>query len=376
MINAGGTGSTTVTVENSSVAGSLSLNGGTGNEAISFIGLKDSIAHDVVLSGGAGDNEISSAASFLTIGGKLAQTGGTGRDTLSILQGTVKVGGNLEFTGGSNVSTVQLTPAQLTIGGNVSLAGDGTFNVSPVGTLRVAKSFIVNGGFESDGRYVGDGSVAAMLGSIAIDTEIDSRSDIVRIAPVALLQVAGSVVVNQTSGNSTNTILADVVKIGGALTLNLDTTNDNQTDTASISANTSLAVKGDLTISSAENELDASVTSQGTLTIGGKLLLQSLAPVSLVNKFTISAVTAKIGHDLTLTAIDGDYSAILSGGDFSIGGDLHAEDQAGGGQGFAGRPPFADGEEDSSRGLPRWHVFGPYRHRRRAECGQRPLPFE
>jgi len=97
--------------------------------------------------------------------------------------------------------------------------------------------------------HIADGSLAAILGGISIDEEYKPQE--IRIAPAALLQVAGALTV--TVGYVVNpadiVIHADVIKVGGNLALTLGNQDDG-TVLPNIDATASLSVKGDLTISS------------------------------------------------------------------------------------------------------------------------------
>src|SRR5207249_3871734 len=68
--------------------------------------------------------------------------------------------------------------------------------------------------------------------------------------------------------------------------------------------------------------------SNGALTVGGKLAIASTDAGATSTISVVSAVTGKVGKDLELTAAAGIYSGNLVGGNFSIGGNLHVEDQS------------------------------------------------
>ncbi|HYF36705.1 MAG TPA: hypothetical protein VD994_15525 [Prosthecobacter sp.] len=172
-------------------AGSLSISGGTGNDAVTLEGSSVRINSHAVFNLAAGNNSLSlDQSSALSIGGSLVYGGGLNNDTITLAGPSVSIAGQLSITAGSGVNS---------------------FSSTALGSLTLG-SIAFNGGAGSD-SFMLDGTTVTVGGHATLTMGAGANST--TFSPSTSLRIGGSIAFTGTTGNDTLTVEGPVVNIGG-----------------------------------------------------------------------------------------------------------------------------------------------------------------
>jgi hypothetical protein len=328
------------TFENTAFAvptGSLTINGGTGNDTISLAGADAAFSANVFVNGGAGTDAANVTGTFDAGAGNVTVGGNSDVETISINAGGLVTTGGVALTASGNVSiganginttgglgTVTLTSSS----GGITVSGGG---VQSKGTI----TFLAAGNISSGGTGVnnaggsGDVSVTTTGGTLLVtDGGIQSAGNVTLSGSGQVTVQSGAV--NNTDGTGTVSVTSSsggisVTNVGvqskGAITLLA--AGDISSGGSGLN---NASGSGDVAVTTTGGTLlvtDNGIQSAGDVTLSGsgQVTLQSGAVNNTAGTGTVSVTSSNGG----ISSTDGGVQSkgaitLLAAGDISSGG--------------------------------------------------------
>jgi len=201
-----GAGNDTVTIDGAQLAGTLTVNGSTGNNAVIF-DVADSKIGNISIVNGMGNDRFQADAAVVT--GNLTVNNGHG-DTKFLLNADTVIGGNLSLTntGGIDIFT---SKALLDVERNLTMNnGAGTVRLTFDGYTEIRGNFSVVNGYGGDTTdFNGQLTVARNL-----SLNYGTSDDVIKT-----VDAKGNVQIVQLTGSSTKFNADAAAEIGGNLTI-------------------------------------------------------------------------------------------------------------------------------------------------------------
>ena len=265
--------------------GSLSLDGGDGNDSLIFT---NTVATGPVkFVGGNNDDTFTGNSTLFKVGGPLTLDMGDGTNTTQFSAAGAEIGGAITIMGGTGVDSVQITSAGLLASkGLTAKLGDGDNNFTYTG---------------NDARFLGPVSISHLNHAGTATTNFNASGT---------LTIAGGLTVSYGTGSS-NTVVTAASDIGGALKVN----SIGGADSLTLSATNGVAtVKGGVNVDF------GSGTNVVTLS-GGSLVTPGVTFTGTggTDVFSTSLASLRVGA-ITLNLGDGANVVSIVGTDVVMGG--------------------------------------------------------
>ncbi|MFA5145701.1 MAG: filamentous hemagglutinin N-terminal domain-containing protein, partial [Candidatus Omnitrophota bacterium] len=321
VLNAGGSGSTVITVTQDNTLGSttyngpVTINGGTvtltsltnmvfdGNVTVTAIA-----AGGITSTNGSLDfNGTINGAQAINLDatkGKIALMAvgdSTSPTSLDLDSLTAELAGNINVDGNVDLSGVGLT----TLTGNVTITASGSGNAIQLGNLDGAKDLTLIANHATDGDVIlNDANIGSLTMTDANDITFNGN-----------FVTSGVVNITGIDGAITVTAATDSIRAGGAVTL---TTSGTVVDNGTISGN-SVGITGATSLNGSVNATNGSVTFNSVVTLTGNSIASSTnADVIFIADILDDAATSD--HTLTVNAGNkADFQSTIGAGQAPLG---------------------------------------------------------